>query len=215
MSPARGIPLVVAAASGTGKTSVCRAVIERNAQRGGRPVEFSVSHTTRLRREGEQDGCDYHFVSPAEFEALVESGGFLEWAVYNDHHYGTSWRALEEPLGAGHDVLLEIEVQGAAQVRERLDSACFLFLVPPSMADLRARLEGRGTDSPEQVARRLETARGELASAGDFDYAVVNDDFERCVETVLEILEAERAGDAAALRQRFAPEAAVAAVRAS
>jgi guanylate kinase len=213
VSPARGIPLVVAAASGTGKTTVCRRVIERNAERGGRDIVFSVSHTTRPPREGERDEHDYHFVSKDEFEALVKADGFLEWAEYNDNLYGTSRRELEGLLAAGQDVILEIEVQGAAQVRERLGSARFLFLVPPSMAELRSRLENRGTDSAEQVSRRLERARVELASAGGFDYAVVNDDVDRCVETVLEILDAERAGDAAALRERLDPRQAVASLQ--
>jgi len=211
VSAIRGIPFVVAAASGTGKTSVCRALIARNP---GRPIEFSVSHTTRNRREGEADGVDYHFVTASGFQQLVEDDGFLEWAVYNDNHYGTSWRAIEEPLASGHDVLLEIEVQGAALVRNRLDDARFLFLLPPTLAALRQRLESRGTDSPEQMARRLERSRDELAAAVDFDYAVVNDDFDACVADVLAILEAERAGDVAVLRRRFAPAPALRALRA-
>ncbi len=210
MSAGRGIPFVVAAASGTGKTSVCRAVIARNT---GRPIEFSVSHTTRARREGEADGVDYHFVSPAGFQQLVEDDGFLEWAVYNDNQYGTSWRAIEEPLASGRDVLLEIEVQGAAQVRKRLPNARFLFLLPPALGALRQRLESRGTDSPEQMLRRLERSRDELAAAVGFDYAVVNDDFDTCVADVLAILAAEHACDAAALRRRFDPAEALRTLR--
>jgi guanylate kinase len=114
----RGIPFVVAAPSGTGKTTVCRRVVERDPR-----VEFSVSHTTRPRRDGEQDGVHYHFVDRATFDRLAAEGAFLEWAEYNDNRYGTSWRSLEEPLARGHAVLLEIEVQGAAQVRHSR-SAC-------------------------------------------------------------------------------------------
>lgn len=198
-----GFPVVVAAPSGTGKTTVCRQVVSRDPK-----IEFSVSHTTRTRREGERDGVDYHFVDQAEFMREAESDGFLEWAVYNDRRYGTSWRAIEAPLAEGRDVLLEIEVQGARQVRERRPDARFLFLLPPSFEMLRARLTGRGTDTPEQVERRLELARRELEAVGDFDYAVVNDDLEACVRDVLAILEAERRGEVDALRARFDPDRA-------
>jgi guanylate kinase len=198
-----GFPVVVAAPSGTGKTTVCRQVVSRDPK-----IEFSVSHTTRTRREGERDGVDYHFVDQAEFMREAESDGFLEWAVYNDHRYGTSWRAIEAPLAEGRDVLLEIEVQGARQVRERRPDARFIFLLPPSFETLRARLTGRGTDTPEQVERRLELARRELEAVGDFDYAVVNDDLEACVRDVLAILEAERRGEVDALRARFDPDRA-------
>jgi guanylate kinase len=198
-----GFPVVVAAPSGTGKTTVCRQVVSRDPK-----IEFSVSHTTRTRREGERDGVDYHFVDQAEFMREAESDGFLEWAVYNDHRYGTSWRAIEAPLAEGRDVLLEIEVQGARQVRERRPDARFIFLLPPSFETLRARLTGRGTGTPEQVERRLELARRELEAVGDFDYAVVNDDLEACVRDVLAILEAERRGEVDALRARFDPDRA-------
>jgi len=200
-----GFPVVVAAPSGTGKTTVCRQVVSRDPM-----IEFSVSHTTRPRRSGERNGVDYHFVSPEEFDEEVASGGFLEWAIYNDHRYGTSWRAIEAPLARGSDVLLEIEVQGARQVRERRADARFVFLLPPSFETLRARLSGRGTDTAEQVDRRLELARRELEAVGAFDYAVVNDDLEACVQDVLEILEAERRGETRALRERFDPGTATA-----
>ncbi len=199
----RGIPFVVAAPSGTGKTSVCWAVVEADAQ-----VEFSVSHTTRERRPGEVDGVDYHFVDAADFHRSVEEGAFLEWAEYNGHHYGTSFAAIEAPLAEGRDVLLEIEVEGASQVRERRAEARFIFLLPPSMKVLEGRLRTRATDSDEQIARRLRVARRELRAVRDFDYAVVNDELDRCVRSLLEILRAERAGDAGALRARFDPGAA-------
>ena len=199
----RGIPFVVAAPSGTGKTSVCRNVVEADPG-----VEFSVSHTTRTRRPGEVDGVDYHFVDQAGFRRLVEEGAFLEWAEYNGHHYGTSFAAIDAPLADGRDVLLEIEVQGASQVRERRADARFIFLLPPSMKDLEGRLRARATDSDEQIESRLGVARRELQAVVDFDYAVVNDELDRCVRSVLEILRAERAGDAGALGSRFDPDAA-------
>ena len=197
-------PVVVAAPSGTGKTTVCREVVERDPG-----IVFSVSHTTRSRRTGETDGEDYHFVEPEEFQRLAADGAFLEWAVYNDCEYGTSWAAIDAPLAAGKDVLLEIEVQGARQVRERRGDARFIFLLPPSIRALRARLVQRGTDSEDQIERRLELAFRELEAIHTFDYAVVNEELETCVRNVLEILEGERCGGAQALRRRFATGAAL------
>jgi guanylate kinase len=203
-----GIPFVVAAPSGTGKTTLCLELRNRDPQ-----LVFSVSHTTRTRRPAERDGVDYHFVSDEEFRRLVSEGAFLEWAVYNGNRYGTSWRAIQGPLAEGLDVLLEIEVQGARQVRERLRDARLIFLLPPSQQALVQRLQGRGTDTAEQVAARLRTAQGELKAVEEFDYAVVNDDLERCVADLREIIAAERAGKTAELRRRFAPDAAVARLR--
>ncbi len=199
----RGIPFVVAAPSGTGKTTVCRRLLEADPG-----LVFSVSHTTRPRRNGERDGVDYHFVAKAGFDRLVAEDAFLEWAVYNDNRYGTSWRAIEAPLAEGRDVLLEIEVQGARQVRQRLPEARLVFLLPPSLAALEERLRARGANSAGDIARRLETARGELAAIAEFDYAVVNEDLARCVEDVLAIVVAERAGSAGPLRARFDPRPA-------
>jgi guanylate kinase len=201
----RGIPFVVAAPSGTGKTTVCRRVVAEDAG-----LEFSVSHTTRAPRAGERDGVHYHFVSPERFEELVEEGAFLEWAEYNRNRYGTSWRAIDEPLSRGCDVVLEIEVQGAAQVRARRPDARFVFLLPPSLSALEERLRARGTDTPEQVQARLALARRELRAAVRFDYAVVNDDLDRCVADVQAIVRAEREGCAEPLRRRFAPREALA-----
>jgi guanylate kinase len=195
-----GIPVVVAAPSGTGKTTVCREVVARDPQ-----IEFSISHTTRPRRPSERDGIDYHFVTPEEFERLVAQGAFLESAEYNGNLYGTSWAALDEPLRSGRDLLLEIEVQGARQVRERRADARFIFLVPPTLATLRQRLEQRGSDDSAGIAKRLAIARREIEEGAAFDYAVVNDDLENCVAELLAILAAERSGDTARLRARHAP----------
>lgn len=200
-----GFPVVVAAPSGTGKTTVCREVVARDPA-----IEFSVSHTTRPQRPKEKDGVDYHFVTPEEFERLAKAGAFLEWAVYNGNRYGTSWAALDEPLRQGRDLLLEIEVQGARQVRERRADARFIFLLPPTLAALRERLEQRGSDDPGAIATRLEIARREIEEGASFDYAVVNDRLETCVAEVLAILAAERSGDTAQLRARHAPGPAIA-----
>jgi len=203
-------PVVVAAPSGTGKTTVCREVVARDPE-----IVFSVSHTTRRQRAGERDGHDYHFVDLADFRRMADAGEFLEWAVYNQNHYGTSWGSIQAPLAGGHDVLLEIEVQGAGQVRERREDARLIFLLPPSMKVLRERLTGRGTDGPEAIEKRLELAETELQHAAKFDYAVINDDLETCVQNVLEILSGERAGQTEALCARFAPARALARLRAA
>jgi guanylate kinase len=199
-----GIPFVVAAPSGTGKTTVCQRVVATDSL-----IEFSVSQTTRPRREGEVDGVDYHFVERGEFERLIGEEAFLEWAIYNGNHYGTSWASIEAPLARGHDVLLEIEIQGAAQVRERRTDARSIFLLPPSMKVLEERLRARGTDSSEQIARRLSLARSEVEETLKFDYTVVNEDLERCVAEVLEVVRGERKGRGLELGQRFGASAAL------
>jgi guanylate kinase len=200
MSPRSGFPVVVAAPSGTGKTTVCREVVARDPA-----IEFSVSHTTRPRRPAESDGVDYHFVTPEEFERLAKAGAFLEWAVYGGNRYGTSWDAVDEPLRRGREVLLEIEVQGARQVREKRTDARFIFLLPPTLASLRERLERRGSDGADAIAKRLAIARREIEAGAHFDYAVVNERLEICVGEVLAILAAERSGDTERLRARHAP----------
>ena len=192
-----GIPFVLAAPSGTGKTTVCQAALARDPD-----LDFSISHTTRPPRKGEEDGRDYHFVSPAEFRRLVEEGAFVEHAEYNAENYGTSHEALRVPLmDRGRDVLLEIEVQGAAQVRERRPDARFIFLLPPSMAELERRLRSRGTDGADAIDRRLAMADRELEAIRFFDYAVVNEVLDEAVSAVLEIIEAERGADPAALER--------------
>lgn len=163
---------------------------------------FSVSHTTRPPRAGERDGVDYHFVGEAAFQDLVAKGAFLEHARYSGNRYGTSWAAIEAPLARGLDVLLEIETEGARQVRARRADACLVFLLPPSRAALERRLRGRGTDGEEEVARRLAIARGEFAAAPLFDAFVVNDELERAVADLRAIVAAARAGGRAALAGR-------------
>jgi guanylate kinase len=201
-----GIPFVVAAPSGTGKTTVCKRLVSRDPK-----LAFSVSHTTRASRDGEIAGRDYHFVTPSDFTRLVAEDAFLEWAEYNGNRYGTSFAALDAPRAAGRDVLLEIEVQGARQVRRRLAAARFIFIYPPSLAELRKRLEGRATNTREDVEKRMRTAEIELAALGEFDYAVENDEIETCVARVAEILSAERGGDVTEIervRRRYDPSAA-------
>lgn len=197
MSARRGIPFVVSAPSGTGKTTVCRRLVGRDEH-----IDFSVSHTTRPQRPGEVEGLHYHFVTRAEFERLRQQGAFVESAEYAGNCYGTSFGSLDPPLQRGRDLLLEVDVQGALQLRERRRDARFVFLLPPSLDELERRLRGRGTDAPEVVARRLAEVRRELAAVHAFDYAVVNEDVERTILTLLAIVAAERSGAVAALRAK-------------
>lgn len=194
----RGHVFVIAAPSGTGKTTICRRILERDPA-----LRLSTSHTTRQPRAGEQNGVHYHFVSAGEFRELVTAGRFLEHAEYGGNIYGTSWNAIEAPLALGHDVVLEIEVQGAAQVKKRIADACLIFLLPPSMAVLEERLRGRGTDDEAVIQRRMALSDRELAAAEIFDYAVVNDDLERAVEEVLLVIHAVRDGRDESIRARF------------
>ena len=201
MSKRRGIPFVAAAPSGTGKTTVCRGALARDDN-----LRFSVSHTTRPPRPGEVAGRDYHFVSAETFRRMVEHGDFVEHAEYAGHLYGTSFAALREPLDRGYDLMIEIEVQGARQLRDRLSDARFVFLLPPSRAELERRLRTRGTDRDEAIEHRLALVDRELAAVEFFDYAIVNDDLEAAIEAVLCVVRAERQGETAEVRQRFGRE---------
>ncbi|RIK95789.1 MAG: guanylate kinase [Proteobacteria bacterium] len=196
MSP--GQLFVLSAPSGAGKTTVCHGVVARDPN-----VVLSVSHTTRRPRPHERDGVEYHFVDTDEFRKLVAEGAFLEHAEYSGNLYGTSWRAIEAPLASGRDVLLEIETEGARQVRERRPDAHLVFLLPPSLALLEARLRGRGTERSEEVDRRLAIARREFAAARGFEFFVVNEVAERAIEDVLALVAAARSGALGALRERF------------
>ncbi len=186
---ANGYVFVIAAPSGTGKTTICRHILERDPR-----LRLSISHTTRKPRSGEKDGIDYHFVSSEEFRKLREAGCFLEHAEYGGNVYGTSWKTIEEPLDAGHDVVLEIEVQGAAQVRVRRPSACLIFLLPPSLEVLEKRLRNRRTDEEAVIQTRMALVDLELAAAKIFDYAVINDDLDQAVTDVLDLIAAVREG---------------------
>lgn len=157
-------------------------------------LELSTSATTRAPRTGERDGVDYHFLAPEEFARRVEAGEFLEYATYSGNRYGTLRSEVEERMARGAPVLLEIEVQGARQVRESMPEAVQIFIAPPSAADLRRRLEGRGTDSPETIASRLGVAVEELAARGEFAHSVVNDEVERATEELADIVENEASG---------------------
>jgi guanylate kinase len=163
---------VVSAPSGGGKTSLVNALLERDEN-----VTLSVSHTTRAPRPGEKDGVHYYFVDEQEFEDLVLQGAFLEHARVFDHFYGTGRAEVQRQLAAGYDVLLDIDWQGARQIRESFPAARTIFILPPSLSVLRERLIGRGQDSPAVIERRMRAARAETSHASEFDFLIVNDDF--------------------------------------
>ena len=185
--PASGCLFVLAAPSGAGKTSIVRALLEREPG-----MRLSISYTTRPPRPGETDGVDYHFVDEPKFMALKAAGEFLEHAYVHGNWYATSATWLAGEVQAGHDVLLEIDWQGASQVRELIPGSVLVFILPPSLATLRERLEKRGTDSPEVIARRLEAAREEMRHCGEFDYVIMNQDFARAVDDLSVIVRAAR-----------------------
>lgn len=163
---------VVAAPSGGGKTSLIASLLERDPN-----TRLSVSHTTRAPRPGEIDGVHYHFVSEDEFEQLARAGEFLEHARVFDHRYGTGRAAVERQLAQGHDVILDIDWQGARQVRRSFSTCCTIFVVPPSIAELRRRLAARGQDDTAVIDRRMRDARSEISHWNEFDHVIVNDDF--------------------------------------
>lgn len=190
---------VISAPSGAGKTSLVRALRERLPR-----LRVSISHTTRKPRPSEVDGREYYFTSPEEFRRLIAAGAFLEHALVFDNHYGTSWQQLRDKLDAGHDVILEIDWQGARQVRERMPDCRSIFILPPSRAALRQRLDGRGTDSPAVIQRRLADAVADMSHWAEFDYVVINDQFERAVDELAAIVGGR--GEAyAATRPELAP----------
>src|ERR687898_570058 len=181
---------VIAGPSGVGKGTLISRLLERIPE-----LELSISATTRLPRPAETDGRDYHFLDRSEFDRLVAAGEFLEHATYSGHRYGTLRSEVENRLQAGKSVVLEIELQGARQVRERRPDAVRVFLAPPDPAALRRRLEGRGTDDAEAIERRLDTAREELAAEEEFEHVVVNDEVERAATELERIVRRELDSD--------------------
>ena len=183
----RGTLYVISAPSGAGKTSLVKALLEKMDG-----IEVSVSHTTRAMRPGEVDGEDYHFVDAESFLAMVVDGGFLEHAQVFDNYYGTSQQAVQSLLQRGRDVILEIDWQGAQQVRALFEDCRSVFILPPSKAALRERLTGRGQDSEEIIARRLRDAEDDMSHYDEFDFVVVNDDFDEALSELQSIIVAQR-----------------------
>ena len=182
-----GLLFVVAAASGTGKTSLVKALLDRTSN-----LHVSVSHTTRPKRNGELDGVHYHFTDKDNFTSQIEQGGFIEYAEVFGNYYGTSQRTVEEQLKQGHDVLLEIDWQGAAQVRKLFPDSIQIFILPPSQFDLKQRLSNRGTDSVEVIEHRLDCAVSDMQQYVNFDYIIINDSFDRALHELEAVITANR-----------------------
>lgn len=183
----RGVPFVVSAPSGAGKSTLIRKVMGEMEGLG-----FSVSHTSRPPRTGEVEGVHYHFVDRPAFQRLIAGGTFAEWAEVHGNLYGTSFQALEAQLAEGSDVILDIDVQGALQIRSKVPAAVLVFIMPPSWEVLRIRLESRGLDEPSVIEERIRNAAGEMALAGRYDYLVVNDDLARACRELGSVVLAER-----------------------
>ena len=188
---------VVVAPSGAGKTSLVSGLLQRDSN-----VKLSMSYTTRAPRQGEIDGVDYYFVARERFEEMIGAGEFLEHANVYGNFYGTSKRWIDESLAGDHDVLLEIDWQGARQVRRLFPSMTGIFILPPSLAELGRRLRSRGKDSPEAIERRMASAREEISHVLEFEYIIVNDSFDSALEDLFAIVRATRVSRAQqALRQ--------------
>ncbi len=182
-----GLLFVVSAASGTGKTSLVKALLERVSN-----LHVSVSHTTRGQRPGELDGVHYHFTSQENFLAQVQEGGFIEYAEVFGNYYGTSQLTVREQLAKGHDVLLEIDWQGAEQVRKLFPESKQIFILPPTQFDLRQRLSNRGTDAVDIIEHRLSCAVEDMQQYVNFDYIILNDDFNKALHDLESVINANR-----------------------
>ena len=182
-----GTLFIVTAPSGAGKTTLVSGLLDRDPM-----VRLSVSYTTRAPREGEVDGRHYHFVDVSTFRALRDKGEFLEWAEVHNNYYGTSKAWLEAQTRWGKDILLEIDWQGAQQVRKVFPKAVGVFIMPPSLEELERRLRGRGTDSEDVIARRVLGARGEMRHVAEFDYVIINEDLPAALEDLVAVVRASR-----------------------
>lgn len=179
---------VISAPSGTGKTTLIHLLLSSFPS-----LTFSISYTTRPPRPGEKNGVDYFFVSRSQFEQMISQGEMLEWAEVYGHYYGTSARFLREKINAGKDMLLDIDVQGARQVRKQFPQAVLIFIVPPSWKELERRLKKRATDAPEELKKRLTAARDEIKAAREFDYIVINEFLEQALQELKGIILATKA----------------------
>jgi len=188
-----GLLVIISAPSGAGKTTLIQRLLADDPN-----CTFSVSHTTRAPRTGEKNGCDYTFVSDAEFDRMVSAGEFAEWAVVHDHRYGTAMAEVERLTSAGRDVVFDVDTQGGRALMRRFRNAVSIFILPPSMAEVKKRLLLRGTDDEATIALRLHNARVEIAIANEYRFAVVNDDLEAACKDIKTILEAARLSTRAA-----------------
>ncbi len=187
MAQTRGNLFILSAPSGAGKSSLISALLNKHSD-----MKVSVSHTTRSPRPGEENGVHYHFVSVEEFKALIDKNDFFEWAQVFDNYYGTSKKAIETQLEAGIDVFLDIDWQGAQQIRNLVDDVETIFILPPSKEELESRLNNRGQDSAEVIAGRMAKAQSETSHYSEYDYVVVNDDFDTALAEIETIVMAKR-----------------------
>lgn len=199
----RGLLIVVSGASGTGKGTVCKKILNDMPE-----VAYSISATTRAPRPGEVDGREYYFISRDEFKAWIADGKFLEYAEVYGNFYGTPLNKIRERLNRGEDILLEIDVQGALNVKRKMPEGVYIFLLPPSLDELKRRIEGRGTETPESLNRRLTNAVAEIKIGLEYDYVVVNDSVDAAAAQIKTILAAERC-KVARNRDKFILEGAV------
>ena len=182
----KGLLVVISGPSGAGKGTICQALLEKT------PLAYSVSATTRKPRAGEVDGESYYFLSVEAFEKMIEKDELLEWAKVYDNYYGTPLKKVEEKLAAGEDILLEIDTQGAMKVREKFPEGVYIFILPPSLAELERRIRGRDTETEEVLQKRLAAAIDEIEAGKCYKYVVTNDEVDGAVESVCAILAAER-----------------------
>ena len=194
MASQRGRLIVIAGPSGVGKGSVVQWLLSNDRASADDRLAYSISVKTRAPRANERDGREYYFISEDAFDVMLGADQLLEWAPFVDHRSGTPRAFVERALAEGRDVILEIDVKGAEQVRAKVPEAVLIFLAPPSMAELESRLRGRGTEDDERIARRLETAAWEMTQQDRFDHVVVNDDMERAAGEVAAIIEISRSG---------------------
>ena len=195
-SPCPGVLYIVSAPSGAGKTSLVKALLKNDPA-----IRLSVSYTTRTPRPGEVDGRDYHFTDRHQFEKMLAEGEFLEHAEVYGNFYGTSKGSITHDLNAGHDILLEIDWQGAEQVKQHFPMSASIYIMPPSPEALRSRLIGREQDSEEVIERRLAAAAADIAHAGSFDYIIVNDDFDHALQDMIAVTRSIRLETARQLKR--------------
>lgn len=184
MTESRGNIYVISAPSGAGKTSLCKELIDFFPT-----LRHSISYTTRSMRDGEVDGVDYHFVNQAVFDQMVSAGDFIEWAEVHGNCYGTTLQAIQQSRDSGSDILLEIDCQGARQLKKGLEQAIFIFIMPPSLEELQRRLIGRKTDKEDVIRQRLDNASEEMKEAAWYDHVVINDKFEIALAKLKEIMQ--------------------------